>query len=64
MIKTSALGIFSQGNPLGEVVEDFVIRNPRKLLTDQEYVMVFQNPVTSAAAVHVSFWCRTAVALP
>lgn len=61
LVKSQPTGLL-EISPLGWADESFVIRNPRKIETEQELVMIFEN--NGGAEVTVAFWVRAAILLP
>jgi hypothetical protein len=62
--KSSGAGTGASGNPINWVDEEFVIRNPRKVDTDEELVMLLENSLGSGAQINYTFWCRVGLILP
>lgn len=64
IFKSSGAGTGSGGAPEAWSDESFVVRNPRKIDSEEELVMLFENAVGSTATVNVAFWCRVLLKLP
>lgn len=64
IFKTTGAGTGSGGAIANEIDEEFVIRNPRKIDTDEGLVMIIENAAASTATLTVNFWVRAGILLP
>jgi hypothetical protein len=64
LIKTSGAGTGPSGNPANWIDESFTIKNPRKIQTDQELVLLLENSLGSNVTINYTFWCRVGLILP